>query len=241
MMKDFRSNAFFAITNFVTILNLVFGFLSILYSVNGEWINAALCIFYAAVFDALDGKVASYLKAYSDFGVEFDSICDVVSFGVAPSLLLLYYFEMNTSVWVMLFAGFPLFAGAIRLARFNSTLTSYDKRFFIGLPITSSALTIAAYILGIEKNMITFDDGMLKYIAYGMIVLLSFLMLSSIKYFVIPKFKKHGLIKFAALSIVIVALVTYYKWLLFPFLMVFILSGILRYLWFAITGKGRTS
>lgn len=240
-MKDFRKNAFFAITNFVTILNLVFGFISVLYSVNGEWVNAALCIFYAAVFDALDGKVASYLKAYSDFGVEFDSICDVVSFGVAPSILLLYYFEMNASVWIMLFAGLPLFAGAIRLARFNSTLTTYDKRYFIGLPITSSALTIAAYILGIEKNMITFDGGVLKYIAYTMIIVLSFLMLSSIKYIVIPKFKRHGLLKFAGLAIFIVALVTYYKWLLFPFLMIFILSGIIRFLWCVITGKGRSS
>ncbi len=229
-MKDFRSSAFFIITNFVTILNLVFGFLSIHHSFNGEFMQAALFIFYAAVFDALDGKVASYLKSYSDFGVEFDSICDVVSFGAAPAYLLMQCFEMNSSPYMLLFAGLPLFAGAIRLARFNSTLTTYDKRYFVGLPITASALTIASFILFMEYDKWIWSDESAKVFAYGLIFLLSFLMLSTIRYFVIPKFKKYGLIKFALLAIAIVAMVTVCKWLLFPFLMLFVLSGILRHI-----------
>ena len=225
-MGKFKSSAYFVITNFVTSLNIIFGFFSIIYSQHDKFQIAASFIVIAAVFDALDGKVASYLKAYSDFGMQYDSFCDLVSFGVAPAVLIYNYFDLPFSPLMIFVAGIPLYAGAIRLAIFNSTIETYEKSYFVGLPITASALTLASYILMIDYLPYSFEVK--KLFAFFLIITLGGLMLSKVKYFAIPRFKKFGLIKFSFLAVAIILLIRIEKRLLFPFFIIFILYGMIK-------------
>src|SRR5213594_1970932 len=119
--------------------NLFCGFFALLLTVEGRYADAALAIFVAMIMDLLDGRVARLMKATSQFGVEFDSLADVVSFCVAPAFLL-YSFALSglgRPAWF----GACLFVicGALRLARFNIHTGSTDRRFFVGLPTPAAA------------------------------------------------------------------------------------------------------
>ncbi|MBI4810331.1 MAG: CDP-diacylglycerol--serine O-phosphatidyltransferase, partial [Ignavibacteriales bacterium] len=123
-----------------TILNIFSGFRSIIHSSQGDYILAAWFIILAALFDMLDGIMARITKSSSDFGVELDSLSDVVSFGAAPSFLI-YSIHLHTiEGWGMLISAMPMIFGALRLARFNVQLIGYDKDFFKGLPIPAMAI-----------------------------------------------------------------------------------------------------
>ena len=120
----------------LTIANLFCGFYALLLAVDHRYTEAALAVFVAMIMDMLDGRVARLMKATSQFGVEFDSLADVVSFGVAPAFILYCFalFALPRAAWF----GAALFVicGALRLARFNVQTGTVDKRFFVGLPIT---------------------------------------------------------------------------------------------------------
>ena len=125
------------IPNGFTAANLVFGMGSLLATFHGEFQWAAVLIFIAAVSDALDGRVARMLNVSSDFGKELDSLCDLVSFGVAPGFLA-YSFLLKDFQWLGVAAAifFPI-CGAFRLARFNVN-TGVVKGFFMGMPIPAA-------------------------------------------------------------------------------------------------------
>ncbi len=145
------------IPNFITSLNLVSGSLAVIFAIDGHLIWAGLFICLAAVFDFLDGFAARLLKAYSDVGKELDSLADVISFGLAPGMILFTLFEFslfgkNLPIheistkwyeWLILFSAFliPVF-GAIRLARFNTSFS--EEKFFRGLPIPANGLLWAS-------------------------------------------------------------------------------------------------
>jgi CDP-diacylglycerol--serine O-phosphatidyltransferase len=130
--------------DYVTLLNLVSGLLSIFFSLKGNWKIAIVFMIMAAIFDILDGYVARMMKQMNQFGVEIDSIADIVSFGVAPSVLI--FESSNMSAIYMVVLCLFLAAGAIRLAYFN--INSAGKGYFIGMPITANAIIIpAAFIL----------------------------------------------------------------------------------------------
>ena len=172
------------IPNLFTAINMFCGFLSILSASEGNFNYAAWLIFVAAIFDALDGLVARLTNSSSELGVELDSLSDIISFGAAPSFLLYrtFFYSMNT--WGILISALPLIAGGFRLARFNIQVVGFAKSFFLGLPIPSSALTIASFILAF------YNDGYPKPISgfiTPMILVLSFLMVSNIRYETLPK------------------------------------------------------
>jgi CDP-diacylglycerol---serine O-phosphatidyltransferase len=178
------------IPNLFTSLNMFCGFLSILSASEGNYIYSAWLIITAAIFDALDGLVARLTNSSSELGVELDSLSDIVSFGAAPSFLLYktFFYSMNT--WGIIISALPLIAGGFRLARFNVQLVGFSKSFFLGLPIPSSALTIASFVLAF------YNEGFLKPISdfiIPMILVLSFLMVSNIRYETLPKFSLEGL------------------------------------------------
>jgi len=120
--------------NFITFLNIMFWSTSILYTINGNYKIAAILILAAVVMDGLDGRVARKLQTSSDLGRELDSLCDIVSFGVAPAVLL-YSQVLASNYYFMGLAAFLLYiiCGAYRLARFNVMNIS---EYFLGLPIT---------------------------------------------------------------------------------------------------------
>ncbi len=137
----------YIVPNMVTTANMFCGFYSVIASIKGEWENAAWLIILASVFDMLDGRIARLAKATSEFGVQYDSLSDLISFGMAPAILL-YQWALSPFDRLGWLAAF-LFAacGALRLARFNILSHTVPKGYFQGLPIPMAAGIVATFII----------------------------------------------------------------------------------------------
>jgi len=214
----------------VTSLNLFAGFLSVIHSIHGDYLTASWLIVIASIMDVLDGKVARLVKSSSDFGVELDSLADISSFGFAPAILIYkVYFESWGAVGVIL-SFMPLVFGGIRLARFNAELVSISEkdRFFKGLPIPSSAITLGAFVV---FEMSFFGEFHHREIMAGLTVLVSILMVSSLRYDAMPNFslRKHqDIIKIIVLALIVPLVLLYPSRAIFPLMMTFVITGILR-------------
>jgi CDP-diacylglycerol---serine O-phosphatidyltransferase len=226
------------IPNLFTAINMFCGFLSILSASEGNFNYAAWLIYIAAIFDALDGMVARLTNSSSELGVELDSLSDIVSFGAAPSFLLYKTYFYSMDVWGIIISALPLIAGGFRLARFNIQLVGFSKSFFLGLPIPSSALTIASFILAF------YNDGFPKPISNfitPMILVLSFLMVSNIRYETLPKISlksiKEKPFHFIFLIIAIILVASMYTKGLFLAFVFMIVIGIFRHLYKLITSR----
>lgn len=228
MKKDFNIKPVFP--NLITTANIFFGFMSLLKTSEGDYITASYFIVFAAVADALDGIVARLINSSSKFGVELDSLADVVSFGAAPAFLIYYSFLSVFNFYGILTSSLLLIFGAYRLARFNTQLVGFTKSYFVGLPIPASALAIASFVLLFNDNY-TIKTELSDY-AVLLTVLVSFLMISRIKYDTFPNFSKKGLKEkpFMAILVIIslpLVILTSGKALFYIFVFV-ILFGILR-------------
>jgi CDP-diacylglycerol--serine O-phosphatidyltransferase len=178
-LRDKRRRGIFLLPSLLTTGNLVCGFLALLLTANARYIEASLAIFVAMVMDLLDGRVARLMKATSQFGVEYDSLADVVSFGVAPAFLL-YAFalsELGRPAW---FAAFLfVICGALRLARFNVFTGATDKRFFVGLPIPAAAAVVCGTVIFLHGEELTrWMRGAVAVMTY----LVALLMVSTFRY-----------------------------------------------------------
>ncbi|MBA9087307.1 CDP-diacylglycerol--serine O-phosphatidyltransferase [Fontibacillus solani] len=171
-----------SIPNMFTLGNLFLGMLAIMLTFDGRYSLAAIMVIVAMLLDGLDGRVARALNAQSDFGKELDSLSDIISFGVAPALIMytlsLHLIPQPGVAWIIT-AIFPM-CGALRLARFN--VQKGIPGYFIGLPIPAAGGVLATIAL-FHKTITT------PYFIVS-ILLLSYLMVSSVKY---PNFKKIGL------------------------------------------------
>lgn len=158
--------------------NLFCGFYSIVRSMNHDLVYASYAILLAGVFDVLDGRVARMTNSTSKFGVEYDSIADVVSFGVAPALLL--YSWMLSGHGRVGWAGAFFFAacGALRLARFNTLADEAPKSYFIGLPIPAAANVVATLVIAYHDTPFRLAEYAALPLSFG----LGLLMVSSIRY-----------------------------------------------------------
>jgi len=137
----------YIVPNIVTTANMCCGFYSMVASIHGEFITAAWAIMAASIFDMLDGRIARLAKATSQFGIEYDSLCDLVSFGVAPSILL-YLWALEPFGRLGWLVSFLFMAcGALRLARFNVNSALLPKGFFQGLPIPMGAGVVATFVI----------------------------------------------------------------------------------------------
>jgi CDP-diacylglycerol---serine O-phosphatidyltransferase len=137
----------YVLPNLITTAGLFSGFYSIIASLKGNFFVAAIAIVAANVFDALDGRVARVTKSTTQFGIEYDSLCDLVAFGVAPGILVYHWALLPWGTWGWLAASLYLTCGALRLARFNVQYDNVEKRHFIGLPIPAAAEMIASTVL----------------------------------------------------------------------------------------------
>jgi CDP-diacylglycerol--serine O-phosphatidyltransferase len=146
-LREKRRHGVFLLPSLLTTGNLFCGFFALLLAANQRFPEAALAIFVAMVMDLLDGRVARLMKATSQFGVEFDSLADVVSFCVAPAFLL-YAFALRDLGRPAWFGAFLfVICGALRLARFNVQTASVDRRFFVGLSTPAAAGIVASTVL----------------------------------------------------------------------------------------------
>src|SRR3989441_13315825 len=154
-LRERRRKSIFLLPSLLTTGNLFCGFFAMLLTVEARYTEATLAIFVAMIMDMLDGRVARLMKATSQFGVEYDSLADVVSFGVAPAFLL-YSFALRDLGRPAWFAAFLfVICGALRLARFNVITGSTDKRDFIGLPIPAGAAGACSVVILVQGEELT--------------------------------------------------------------------------------------
>ncbi|WP_423303568.1 CDP-diacylglycerol--serine O-phosphatidyltransferase [Deferribacter thermophilus] len=220
----------YVLPNFITLMSMFSGFYSIISSVNGEFVPAAYAILFAFIFDGLDGKVARMLHATSDFGIQMDSLSDIIAFGIAPALLV-YNWVLIPYGRVGWMAAFLFVAcGALRLARFNVMTKKLDNRYFIGLPIPAAAGVIASSVLFV-KELIGTPDGLTIPLSFVLFIyLLAFLMVSNVKYYSFKKIELHGVKPFRLLvgfTLMIIIIGSYPEIFLFVFFIVYALSGLL--------------
>jgi CDP-diacylglycerol---serine O-phosphatidyltransferase len=177
-----------AVPSFFTLMNLFSGFLAITQVHEGRFDYACWLIVLAGFFDALDGMMARLTNATSDFGVELDSLADIVSFGVAPAYLVYAFALGNFGVLGLIVASMPAICGAVRLARYNISFDGEKKDYFSGMPIPVAAIFIVALILNFSDELsiarITFSNLSLL---IPIVFALSFLMISNIPFDAIPK------------------------------------------------------
>ena len=180
----------YILPNAFTSLNLFCGFFAIVSSINQEFEKSAIAVLIAVIFDSLDGKIARATNTTSQFGIEYDSLSDLVSFGLAPALVM-YMWVLKPMGRVGWLAAF-LFAtcGALRLARFNSMAEETPNSYFLGLPIPAAAAMCSTTVLFCAKHSIPYSDFPVIFLVG--IYFLSFLMVSTIKY---ESFKKAELFK----------------------------------------------
>ena len=216
----------YVLPSFLTSLSMLAGFYSIVATLNGDFVNAAWAILVAGIFDGLDGRVARITHSTTRFGVEYDSLSDLVSFGIAPGVMM-YWWALKPLGRLGWLAGFLYVAcGAIRLARFNVQINTVESKYFQGLPIPAAAGLVATVIIfltnfEIEPQSVQIPLLLISY-------LLAALMVSTVKY---NSFKDLQLARrkpFNALIIVvllIVFVVSEPRIMLFSLCFAYVLSG----------------
>ncbi|MEO6938802.1 MAG: CDP-diacylglycerol--serine O-phosphatidyltransferase [Candidatus Kapaibacterium sp.] len=233
MIKVTRS----VIPSLFTIMNLFSGFIAIKAAmVDSDFVTAGWFILLGAIFDVFDGFMARLTHSASEFGVELDSLADVVTFGVAPSAMLYKLFFFRFGGLGLLVAALPAMCGAIRLARFNVQLVGFDKDYFRGLPIPAAALLIISYAIFYHLHpdpklaSATYDGAM-----FVVAISASLLMVSTIKYDTMPKpslraLKAHP-IKYAIYIAGVVLTILSKGSAIFPLFVLFVMHGVFRSLW----------
>lgn len=212
-----------------TILNAFCGFLSIVNSSQGYYEQACAFIVYAAIFDVLDGLIARILKSSSDFGVELDSLSDIISFGAAPSFLIYAVHFKDYNSYGMIVSSMILIFSAIRLAKFNVSLVGYEKDKFTGLPTPAVATTILTYIYFYHNKI--FKPHLSNIFINILIFGLSLLMVSRFKYPAFPKLSANSVRKnpftFFLIIIAIIVSIATKGYAVFIICLIFILGGII--------------
>ena len=178
-LREKRGRGIFLLPSLLTTGNLFCGFFALLLTVENRYTEAALAIFLAMVLDLLDGRVARLMKATSQFGVEFDSLADVVSFCVAPAFLI-YSFALSALERPAWFAAFLfVICGALRLARFNVHTGTVDRRYFVGLSTPAAAGVVTSAVILLQG--VPASRALLVSIALGTYVV-ALLMVSTFRY-----------------------------------------------------------
>ncbi len=178
--KKKRPRGIYLLPNLFTTAALFCGFYAVLASMNGRFEQAAIAIFAAMILDGLDGRVARLTHTQTAFGAEYDSLSDMVAFGLAPSLVMYVWSLQGLGKFGWLAAFIYTAAAALRLARFNTQVGTADKRFFQGLPSPAAAAIIAGSVWVAVDNGIKGED--ISYIAGILTVATGLLMVSNIRY-----------------------------------------------------------
>ncbi len=196
-----RSKAKVAIPFIFTFANAFFGFFSIIKTIEGDFVAASLCIMAAAVMDGLDGRLARYLETTGQLGLELDSLCDAVSFCLAPAVLLYSWYLHDFGHVGFFISAIILYlcSGLFRLARFNLA-TSEQHVFFLGLPTTIAALFFAQLVLYQELFAHNPLHAFLsEQVLVGIVAFVALLMISSFRF---PAFKKINIPYFSVSSFI---------------------------------------
>jgi CDP-diacylglycerol--serine O-phosphatidyltransferase len=201
------------LANLLTIASLVFGFVSIIFSLESHFTFASWAIIFSVIFDGLDGQIARKNPIPSEFGKELDSLVDVVSFGIAPSVLGYIFVYKHFYFWATLALFVYLLCSVMRLAKFNIISKEETVNYFYGLPTTASGGIVASFILLYRK----YTNLPPPFIFLLLVLVLAYLMVSKIKYLNLDGLKQQlsqnkllmlGIILTLAITLIIFLLIT---------------------------------
>ncbi len=227
-----RHRGVYLLPNLFTTGALFSGFYAIVAGMNGQFIPASIAIFVSMLLDGLDGRVARMTNTQSAFGAEYDSLADMVSFGVAPALVAYNWLLFDLGK-LGFFAAFVYAAGgALRLARFNTQIGSVDKRYFIGLPSPAAAAVVAGLVWTCAEYEL--DMSGTAYLVAFYVALCGVLMVSNVLYYSFKDIDFKGKVPFWILAVIALVLgvisisTSTFLWLLF---LLYALSGPLLWCW----------
>jgi CDP-diacylglycerol---serine O-phosphatidyltransferase len=183
-----RRRGIYLLPNFLTTCAMFAGYYAIVASINGRWTDACIAVFIAAFFDGIDGRVARLTNTQSAFGVQYDSLSDLISFGLAPSLImynwsLVHLKDINPMMGKLGWLAAFLYAAcaALRLARFNVQVAVQDKRFFQGLASPAAAGTMVSFVWAVEK--LGGDGAGVLWLTPFLTVIAALAMVSNLRYY----------------------------------------------------------
>ncbi len=218
----------YLLPNLITTASLFAGFYAIVAAMDGRFLAAAWAIFISMILDGRDGRIARMTHSTSSFGVQYDSLADLVAFGVAPALLVYLWALKPFKQFGWMAAFLFVVCGALRLARFNVQTGTMDPRYFNGFPIPAAAMVVATGI-GFYYEIGEWGPDKQKYVL-AMTYLLAFLMVSNVKFFSFKKvelFKRHPFQTLVVAVLIFVVIAMAPELVGFPFMMIYLLSGII--------------
>jgi len=220
----------YLLPNVLTTFGLFAGFFAIILATKGQYADAAIAIFVAMLFDGLDGRVARLTNTQSSFGEQYDSMADMLSFCVAPALLVYFwqFSDLGKIGWLGAFVYTA--AGALRLARFNTQIGVEDKRYFQGLPSPAAAALVAGMVWTKQSIGVTDYDQYLTLVSWIIIVGAGVLMVSNVRYYSFKEINLKGRSSFKLLLIATLIIIVITLWpsvILFVFFLAYALSGLI--------------
>lgn len=203
--KKVRRRGIYLLPNLFTTTALFSGFFAVVAAINGDFTSAAIAVFVSMVLDGLDGRVARMTNTQSAFGAEYDSLADMLSFGVAPAIVAFTWIlqDVGKIGWIAAFVYVA--CAALRLARFNVQVGSTDKKWFIGLPSPSAAALVAGCVW-VFNNFDAEAFGF-KLIMTLIVALAGVLMVSNIRYYSFKEIDLKGPVPFVALLAIVLGFV----------------------------------
>ncbi len=224
--KRASQRGIYVLPNLLTSANLFCGFYAIIAAIQGHYVKGAIAIMIGAVFDGLDGKIARVTRTVSKFGLQYDSLCDAISFGVAPAVLVYLWALQPFGRLGWLAALLFVACGTLRLARFNAQIDHVRSDYFTGLPIPAAGFMIASTVLLLYRFG---ETGTTKHVTILiMIYVLSFCMVSTMKYYSFKDTQLFKKMKFNMLVIMILfsmVIVAEPSLMFFLMIFVYVLSG----------------
>ncbi|MFT5134213.1 MAG: CDP-diacylglycerol--serine O-phosphatidyltransferase, partial [Gammaproteobacteria bacterium] len=186
-----RRRGIYLLPNLFTTAALFCGFYAIIAAINGRYEPAAIALFVAMILDGMDGRIARMTNTQSDFGVQYDSLSDLISFGLAPALVMYQWslFSLGKIGWLAAFVYAA--TTALRLARFNTQADTDEKQFFQGLPSPAAAAILAGFIWLSDANDL-YDGTNLVWITFPLTIAAGLLMVSNIRYHSFKQFDLKG-------------------------------------------------
>lgn len=232
MPPEKRHRGIYILPNLFTTAALFAGFYAIVQAMNGRFEYAAVAIFVAMVLDGLDGRVARLTNTQSEFGAEYDSLSDMVSFGAAPALVM-YEWALKDLGKLGWMAAFIFCAGAaLRLARFNTNISTVDKRFFQGLPSPAAAALVAGMVWVVIDNGVTGED--VSWLAFFLTIFAGLSMVSNVLFWSGKDINLRKSVPFFVVIAVVLAFAlisSYPPGVLFALFLAYALSGYVILVW----------
>ena len=233
MIEKHSRKGIYILPNLFTTAALFAGFYAIVQAMNGQFEYAPIAIFIAMVMDGLDGRVARWTHTESDFGAQYDSLSDMVSFGLAPALVM-YEWALKSMGRIGWIAAFVYCAGAaLRLARFNTNIEVVDKRYFQGLPSPAAAALVAGFIWVVDDFKIDAVSTM-RWIAWVITLFAGITMVSSVPFYSFKDINFRRSVPFWAILLVVFAVIlisTHPPTVLFLLFVAYSLSGYVVWVW----------